>query len=176
MTHSPKPSTQPLPITPTTKPHRWAYAQIRYRSQLTFPPDGRTKQAFKDECDINKIMDRYQKTGILPDTIHRVAQYIDATDPNFDFQHAMEQVAQAKTMFENIPAAIRERFENDPAKFVEFCENPANLPELTEMGLATPRAQSGGGGSTPPSANASQAQPAAPSPIANPPAAPPNPA
>ncbi|WNK14697.1 MAG: internal scaffolding protein [Microvirus sp.] len=150
-------NTTPLPPTKQNKPHRSAYETPRVRLQLHFPEHGRTKQAFKDECDINNIMQRYQKTGILPETQQRVAQYLDAT--GFDFQASMEQVAAAKTMFEQIPAAIREKFENDPAKFVEFCENPANLPELTEMGLATRREPSGGVGSSPPAPSAPMAQP-----------------
>ncbi|WNK14645.1 MAG: internal scaffolding protein [Microvirus sp.] len=150
-------NTQPLPQTKQNKTHRSAYELPRVRLQITFPPEGRTKQSFKEECDINTIMQRYQKTGILPETQHRVAQYLDAS--GFDFQASMEQVAAAKTMFEQIPAAIREKFENNPAKFVEFCENPANLPELTEMGLATRREPSGGGGSTPPLASAPTPQP-----------------
>ncbi|WNK14618.1 MAG: internal scaffolding protein [Microvirus sp.] len=156
-TNTNKQNTQPLPITTQTKPHRTAYELNRVRLQITFPPEGRTKQAFRDECDINKIMARYQQTGILPETQQKVAIYLDAE--NFDFQRAQDQIALAKNMFEAVPANIREQFDNDPAKFVQFCENPENHSKLVEMGLATPRAPSSGGGSTPPLANAPTAQP-----------------
>ena len=35
-----------------------------------------------------------------------------------------------------MPSVIRERFGNDPAKFVDFCVNPANIEAVREMGLA----------------------------------------
>ena len=82
-------------------------------------------------------MARYQKTGILPETQARVENYLDASE--FDFQASMEYVAAAKSMFEEVPARIRDQFDNDPAKFVQFCEKPENLPELVRMGLATKR-------------------------------------
>jgi len=104
---------------------------------ITFPSDSPyTKQSFKDECDINTIMSQYQFTGELPNLNERAPQYLDAT--NFDFAEAMNEIAEAQSLFQDLPSAIRNKFENSPAKFLEFCSQEKNRPELDEMGLLRP--------------------------------------
>jgi len=104
---------------------------------ITFPSDSPyTKQSFKDECDINTIMAQYQFTGELPNLNERAPQYLDAT--NFDFAEAMNEIAEAQSLFQDLPSAIRNKFENSPAKFLEFCSQEKNRPELDEMGLLRP--------------------------------------
>jgi len=39
-----------------------------------------------------------------------------------------------------LPSAVRERFNNDPAKFVEFATDEANVEELRKMKLLSPEA------------------------------------
>jgi len=110
--------------------------QPRTRSGLIFTGESRTKQSFKDECDINVIMRRYQQTGILDHVRDAVPQYLDATA--IEFQAAMDIVAQAQTIFEELPSAIRARFENDPAQLLEFVHDPANAVEAVAMGFLDP--------------------------------------
>jgi len=40
-----------------------------------------------------------------------------------------------------LDARTRERFDNDPGAFVDFCLDPSNLEELRKMGLAMPAAE-----------------------------------
>lgn len=87
----------------------------------------KTKQSFKDETDINKLMDRYAKTGQVPAVNNRQPQYGYA--PSADFQEALELVQNAKTMFSELPSKVRQNFDNDPAKLLAFVENPENGPE-----------------------------------------------
>lgn len=99
---------------------------------------GRTKQAFKAECDINTIMKRYEKTGIVDHVARfggRYGDYLGAVD----YHTAMNEVTKAQEMFLSLPARVRARFGNDPGQFVEFALNPENLDELRELGLAPPR-------------------------------------
>ena len=104
--------------------------------RITFPKgEDRTKQSFKEECDINNIMARYVKTGVLEFAARHQPQYGDFT--GYDFQTAQDTVAKGKTMFAELPAQIRERFENSPAKFLDFVSNPANEAEAVRLGLAT---------------------------------------
>jgi len=44
-----------------------SYSSPKLKQSLTFPTLGRTKQQFKDECDVNLLMSRYMRTGILGD-------------------------------------------------------------------------------------------------------------
>jgi len=60
-----------------------------------------TKQSFKDECDINRIMARYQVTGMIDFVQKRVPQFLDCTA--IDFQKSMDIVVQAQEMFSELP-------------------------------------------------------------------------
>lgn len=108
------------------------------RLKISFPAQGRTKQSFKDECDINNIMKKFQRTGQLPDMIRKEPRYGDFADP-VDFQDSMNLVIFAQEQFDALPAHVRERFANQPVRFLEFATNPANAEELVKMGLATKR-------------------------------------
>lgn len=96
----------------------------------------RTKQAFKDECDINVIMRRYVKTGVVSHGVLEPGSYGFA--PSFSFHDAMNSIRAAEEAFADLPAAVRKRFRNDPGEFLEFAENPENLEEMRKLGLAEP--------------------------------------
>jgi len=98
-----------------------------------------TKQEFKDECDINVLMSRYMATGELPNLNEREPQYLDAT--GFDYQEQMNFVAGAQTLFNELPSRIRNRFDNDPGLFLDFCSNENNRSEMAEMGLLKPQSE-----------------------------------
>lgn len=53
---------------------------------------GRTHQAFRDECDIDKIVDRYARTGIVTHRGRGEPQYGDAPDATL-FDAACAQAA-----------------------------------------------------------------------------------
>ncbi|WNK13493.1 MAG: internal scaffolding protein [Microvirus sp.] len=103
---------------------------------ITFTDLSRTKQQFKDECDINVIMARYQDTGVLDFVNKHSPQFLDATGQ--DFQTSMQTVADARSMFMDLPSSLREKFQNDPAQFLDFVHDEKNLPEMAEMGLLRP--------------------------------------
>lgn len=105
---------------------------------LVFDEPTQTRQAFKDECDINNILKRYEKTGTLPDLIKQNPQYGDFSTAG-TFQESLEIVRHSERQFSALPSAVRERFGNDPAKFLEFATNKQNNEELVKMGLATAR-------------------------------------
>lgn len=99
---------------------------------VKFPAgEGRTKQSFKDECDINNIVEKYQRTGAVSHANNYEAQYGDVNVA--DFQTAMNTVAQANTMFEDLPSSLREEF-GDTAGMLNFFET-AGEEELAKYGL-----------------------------------------
>jgi hypothetical protein len=106
------------------------------RVQTDCGGESRTKQAFKKECDVNFITRKYQKAGI--DLFN--SQYVfgegilDASGQ--DFTAAQMLIANARSMFEKLPSSIRNEFENDPAKFLDFANNPENQDKMVKMGLA----------------------------------------
>lgn len=97
-----------------------------------------TKQSFVPETDINEIVKRFGLTGELPGDL-RAPTYQDF-EGVFDFHSAMNAIATANESFDALPAAVRSRFQNNPALFVDFCSDVANLDEMRKMGLAVPAA------------------------------------
>lgn len=123
----------------------WIYPAVR--SALNYDADAvsretwlvcdeqtRTQQQFKDECDINVILDRFGMTGQLP------MMTVQPMEGDFteigDYQSALEAVRMANENFMTLPSKIREKFGQDPRKFVDFCVDPANIESVREMGLA----------------------------------------
>lgn len=105
--------------------------------------DGGAKQSFKDECDINNILKSYMENGKIPSNMKDIAsgKFGDFTQVT-DYQNSLNIVLQANEMFASLPAAVRDRFQNDPTKFLEFTNDPKNLDEMVNLGLAIPRQQS----------------------------------
>ena len=95
-----------------------------------------TQQHFKDECDINNILRQFNVTGLLPENALS-PRYGDFTGIN-DYQTALNQVIAAENEFMALPANIRSRFDNDPAKLIEFLENLENKDEAIKLGLVNP--------------------------------------
>jgi len=116
-------------------PFRTAYGQKLKVAIAT--GDGLTEQNHKDETDINQIVRKYNKTGLIDHLNQFEKQYGDMT--GYDYQDAMNTVAAANTMFEGLPSAIRNKFDNDPAKFINFVDDESNADKLVEMGLAKPK-------------------------------------
>lgn len=93
---------------------------------------------FADQCEINVIAGRYGLTGELP-TPRRLAEYGDFTGVS-DFHDALEQLRRAEESFEALPAAMRARFDNEPAQLWDFLQDPANDAEAVELGILLPSA------------------------------------
>lgn len=106
------------------------------RVQLSFSKPSRTLQAHKDDCDINNIMKKYRQTGVLPSS-SRLFSYGDFSNVN-DFLTAQDQLLQAQAAFDALPATIRKFFDNEPANFLQFFEDPSNAAKARELGLINP--------------------------------------
>lgn len=105
------------------------------RSKMIVRGESRTHQSFKKECDINEIMRKYERQGILSHVNKYGGQYGDFVSAP-DYHTAMNVMMEAEEMFGALPAKVRAKFANDPAAFLEFAQNPDNLEEMRELGLA----------------------------------------
>lgn len=92
-----------------------------------------TVQASKDEVDINKIVARVNK-GLAVPVMNGEPFYGDVSEFG-GLQDAIIKTQEADELFMQFPADVREHFENDPVKFVEFFADPANLDEARSLGL-----------------------------------------
>lgn len=106
----------------------------RERVQFSCKGPSLTKQSMAKECNVNFIVAKYQRTGVFDHVAAFGGRYGDFTAT--DFHEAMNIVAEASSMFEALPSTLRNRFENSPAKFLEFVQDEANIEEMYELGLA----------------------------------------
>lgn len=109
------------------------------KTQTKVYDDGRTKQSFKDETDVNQIIQKHTRMNTLSHLEQWGGQYGDLA--SFDFQDAQNQIAHANSMFEQLPASVRNTFSNSPELFFEYVNDPENeddlatkLPELAKPG------------------------------------------
>lgn len=122
---------------------------------------GRTKQQFKEECDVNRIMKKWEAGGGISHIKNSPGNYGDFTSVS-DYLTALTTVNFAQEAFDHLPAEIRDRMGNDPRQLLLFMENPENEKEAIELGLlkapepdpspaepaATPAENAPGGGET----------------------------
>lgn len=98
----------------------------------------RTHQSFAKDADINNIMKKYAVTGVLVDpslvNSTRQPRFGDFSDL-VDYPTLVIRVRQAQSDFMTLPAAVRERFNNDVGEALEFLADPANVKEAVELKL-----------------------------------------
>jgi len=112
----------------------------RGRAQTILHGHSLTKQSFKDECDINQIIAKAVRTGVLPEGSQGL--YSDVSDVP-SYQESLELVKRATEQFEALPAKLRKRLNNDPQEFLSFVHDPENIDELVKYGLAVRQEKSG---------------------------------
>lgn len=118
------------------------------REQLTMPyTEGlasRTKQSFKDQCDVNFIVSQFQRTGTIT---HRAAgrpQYADVSEAG-SLLESIEAVEQAASDFLDLPSGVRAAAGNDPVTFLEMTATKGGMDYLVEAGLYQEREPEGVG-------------------------------
>lgn len=99
-----------------------------------------TQQQFKDECDINNIMAKYQKTGEFTGAIRKGGQYGDFSQIT-DFHDMQNTLIYAQEAFMLLPANVRTRFRNDPGELLNFLQDENNYDEALDLGLLDPDKQ-----------------------------------
>lgn len=93
-----------------------------------------TQQQFKDECDINNIMQKYVTTGEFSHATKKQGVYADFSGIR-DYQQMVETVMYAQEAFDLLPAKVRSRFRNDPGELLAFLQDPNNKEEARSLGL-----------------------------------------
>lgn len=95
------------------------------------PGQSLTEQHHARSCDINTIMAKYIKTGII--------EHVNNYEPTFgdvsglDFKKAMDTVALVKSEFANMPAYVRDHFNQDEAAYLEKVSTPEGVQELKNI-------------------------------------------
>lgn len=128
----------PVPVS-FYRPH----VRVQYSGELLnhatgefYIPPRRVKQSFVAECDINTILKQYSQTGQIRHMNAKAAMgtYADLPD-DVDFQTSLHTVQAAQAAFATLPSKVRDRFANDPARFLEFMADASNAEEAAKLGL-----------------------------------------
>lgn len=101
----------------------------------------KTKQEFREEADVNRILSKFRRTRLLDYVTKHEPFYADLPDA-LDFETAQNVIASGRNAFEEMPAGLRKRFNNSPARFLSFMET-ATGEQLVALGLATRKAKVG---------------------------------
>ncbi len=111
------------------------------RKQVKRYTDGRTKQSFRNECDINLIMQRAAQGGTITHLAKHQGTYSDYSD--YDFFEETQKLTKGREVFDDLPAEIRREFGQSPAAFFEYVNDPENMakPNFGLPGLAKPGTQ-----------------------------------
>lgn len=111
------------------------YSAYRKPPKVTFGnfEPTKTRQSEKDSADINVIVKRFAAQGVIS-LNSKPGLFLDVSEMG-DYREAVEQVRQADEFFMQLSSAVRKRFDNDPAVFLDFVSNPENRDEMAKLGL-----------------------------------------
>lgn len=99
-------------------------------------PD-RTQQHLRDEVNINNIIAKYNKTGIIEHVTRNRLKYGEFADLA-DYATNLDKVAKAQQSFETLPATLRNEFKNSIEGFFEFIRKPENKEQCVKWGIFDP--------------------------------------
>ncbi len=105
------------------------------------PGKSKTQQHFTEESNINTIMKKYARTGILgTGNGTRKPQFGDYT--GVDYREMQTKVAEQAEVFDAMPSKIRNRFGNNVGNLLDFISKKENKEEAIKLGLveAPPKA------------------------------------
>lgn len=116
---------------------RSRYKSYSRLADIEFTQKSMTQQHFRDEADINTIMSRYERTGMLVDPMQmrQVKPLFDDFSNIPDYQEAQNAIIEAEMLFDNLPSSIRKRFGNDPSQLLDFMSDPDNYDEAVKLGI-----------------------------------------
>ena len=92
-----------------------------------------TKQSFRTEVDINQIIKRYDRDGIIATVETAAGHFIDTTGiPSY--REALDTMLQIEGEFAQLPARVRAEYDNDPALWADMIRTAdrATLNEFVE--------------------------------------------
>lgn len=122
------------------------YEEIAKKEPGTYTfvkPDGKVKVLTKcgkssveqsHRTEIKKMVADAESRGLL-----RASMKFEGTlddFPDYDFQEAQMMMADARSKFEQLPSGLREKMDNNPAKFMDYVNN-ATEQQLKDIGLKT---------------------------------------
>lgn len=103
----------------------------RRRCQVFNTKPSRTQQEFREECNINKILEKAKKHGLPAPT----EKGFFGDFCGMDFRDMQNVLVIAQEAFMALDPKVRRRFNNDAAQLIEFIEDESNKDEAIKLGL-----------------------------------------
>lgn len=116
--------------------YNYSMDDVSRETALVCEDETKTQQQFAEECDINTIVRQFGITGEMPQNVR--VPLTDEFVETMDYRSSLDKLMEADRAFMQFPAELRARFGNDPAKFVDFVSDPANIEETRKWNLAKP--------------------------------------
>lgn len=114
------------------------FSTTAHATPFEFKKDSKTTQEYGYCTDINNIIEGCYNPFVEEPS--KVVEGMQTFDPDA-YQDSMFLIADAKSKFEELPSKIRERFQNNPRKLLEFVSNPENFDEGVKLGIFNPRVE-----------------------------------
>lgn len=106
--------------------------RIRRRfQQYKKPGKSMTEQHHARACDINAIMAKYVKTGVIEHLSRYEPTFADVSE--LDFKRSLDTVARVEQEFADLPAFVRDHYENDPQEYINALRTPEGIEELRNL-------------------------------------------
>lgn len=110
---------------------RTAYGERIVTAVVSFKNDeGKTIQEQAAATDINYILERYNRTGLISHVNKHEAQYGEFKE--FDFQRNQNMIAQLTQTFEELPANVRRDFDDKVENFAEYIASQENIEDMKD--------------------------------------------
>lgn len=109
----------------------------RKRVQTVNEEESRTVQGQRDEADIRKIIQRYQRDGVLINMAQVDLAFRDVTEFE-DFSDLMRQTKEAEQAFMRLPSKVREVFNHSVVRWLDAAHDGLSEVQrgrLTELGV-----------------------------------------
>jgi len=94
-----------------------------------------TRESERASTDINGIMEKWVRTGIVPQR-GETPSYGDFSS-QMDFHTALTRVRQAEDEFMNLPPHIRKFCANDPGRFLDLVMDADGRAQLEQLGMVS---------------------------------------
>ena len=107
---------------------------------VKFSKPSLTQQQFRQECDINNIIASVDSAGVVNNPLWngtRRPLYGDFSSiQDMDYLQAQNTFLDASARFMELPAKVRQRFNNNPAELLAYIQSNPALEELAKLGFA----------------------------------------
>lgn len=105
---------------------------LRRPSLIDLGGESPTEQHHREAANINTIVNKYNRTGLLP--VADGAFFGDVSNVN-SYSDCLDCLRDSQEYFASLPATVRKRFSNDPEELCDFLLDSSNREEAIKLGL-----------------------------------------